>query len=58
MNTVASWALAIGFLGVVLITCVHFHSFSQEQRGRYRWFFIASIILIGGSTITQLTTLG
>lgn len=57
METVARWGMAIAFLGVIIGLCAQFHSFTRQQRQRYRAPFIVSVVLIGFGTIIQQVAL-
>ncbi|MDD5510545.1 MAG: hypothetical protein PHI12_07040 [Dehalococcoidales bacterium] len=57
METVVRWGMAIAFLGVVIGLCAQFHSFTRQQRQRYKAPFIVSLVLIGFGTIIQQVAL-
>jgi len=50
----AQWAIAIAFLGVTIGAIVQFNVLTSEQKKKYRWWFILSLVIIWVGTILQL----
>jgi len=48
------WALALGFLGVVIAIVIQYKTLTQEQGPKYRRWLQATIILIGFCTSVQI----
>jgi hypothetical protein len=51
---IGKWALAIGFLGIVLSIIVQFAAFSSAEKKKYRPYLIAALLFTGLSTIVQI----
>jgi xanthine/uracil permease len=52
---IAKWVLAAIFISVVMTTIISFSVLTPDQKRKYKWLFISSIILSGIGTIIQIS---
>ncbi|MCJ7791581.1 MAG: hypothetical protein MUP49_04135 [Dehalococcoidia bacterium] len=54
---IGKWALAIGFLGIVLSIIVQFAAFSSAEKKKYRPYLVAALVFTAFATVIQMALL-